>query len=75
MNWATIGRFLLEHGVPVLVAAGGGLLLGGRRRAVADAADNATDQALAAALHKARDGAATPVPKTDPFNDEPTRPH
>jgi hypothetical protein len=70
MNWASIGRFLLEHGLPVLVAGGTGLLLGGRRRAAADAADNATDQALAAALKKTA-GAA---PRSEPFHDEVTKP-
>lgn len=73
MNWPAILDFLLKHAVPVAVAAGGGLLLGGRRRAVADAADAATDDATNAALRKIQSGAG-PVPKSEPFHDEATKP-
>jgi hypothetical protein len=62
VSWADILRFALEHVLPVAAAGAGGFLAGGRRRARADAADAATDQALDAAL------------KSEPFHDETTRP-
>jgi hypothetical protein len=60
--WSQLLRFALEHLLPVAVAGAGGFLAGGRRRARADAADAATDQALGAAL------------KSEPFHDEKTKP-
>lgn len=70
-----IWQWILTNVVPVLAGAGVGFLLGGRRRAVADAADTATDEATNALLEKVRGGTPEHTPKTDPFNDEPTRPH
>jgi hypothetical protein len=66
VNWAQLFRFALEHVLPVAVAGASGYLAGGRRRARADAADAATDQALDAKLRA--------QPTSEPFNDEPTRP-
>lgn len=47
---SSVWSFILAHVVPVVLGGGAGYLLGGRRRAVADAADTATDQAVDAAL-------------------------